>query len=134
MKTDIAIIANKGKSKVCDYRDILSLRYAQQDLMEIIDAAWIEARLTGARGEKAALARAMGVTPDVVTKILTGQRRVQPEEMTVILSHFGASEMQSYDPTMQKLLQRIPELTEQERGFLLAAAEGMIARRHAADE
>lgn len=56
--------------------------------MEVIDRDWIEKRLTGRRGERAALARFLNVKPDIVTKILSGERRVQPEEMPRVLEFF----------------------------------------------
>lgn len=56
--------------------------------MEVIDRDWIEKRLTGRRGERAELARFMNVKPDIVTKILSGERRVQPEEMPRVLEFF----------------------------------------------
>ncbi|MDD7973425.1 S24 family peptidase [Roseinatronobacter alkalisoli] len=56
--------------------------------MEVIDARWISSRLTGRRGERAELARFIGVKPDVVTKILSGERRVQPEEIPRVLQYF----------------------------------------------
>ena len=59
--------------------------------MEIIDGKWIKDRLTGQRGEKAELARHMGVGSDIITKILSGDRRVQPEEIPKVASFFGAS-------------------------------------------
>lgn len=134
MGLNIAIIAKKGKREVCEKRDIFDLRYEQQSGMEIIDADWIKQRLTGRHGERAELARAMGVSPDVVTKILKGDRRVQPAEMPLIYAHFSNQQDDNPDPTMQKLLQRIPQLTGPERDLLLAAAEGMIARRHGEGE
>lgn len=102
--------------------------------MQIINAEWIKQRLTGRRGEQAELARAIGVTPDVVSKILRGERRVQAHEIPKILAHFSEITPIEHDLTVQKLLQRIPELTGPERDLLLAAAEGMIAKRRAEDE
>lgn len=57
--------------------------------MDVIDGKWIAARLTGRRGEKAELARHMRVGPDIVAKILSGERRVQPEEAPRVVSFFG---------------------------------------------
>lgn len=56
--------------------------------MDVIDGKWIAERLTGRRGEKAELARHMGVGPDVITKILSGDRKVQPEEAPRAVSFF----------------------------------------------
>lgn len=56
--------------------------------MDVIDRQWIEKRLTGRRGERAELARFIGVKPDIVTKILSGERRVQPEEIPKVVAFF----------------------------------------------
>lgn len=56
--------------------------------MEVIDRNWIARRLTGRRGERAELARFMNVKPDIVTKILSGDRRVQPEEIPRVVAFF----------------------------------------------
>ncbi|WP_172794878.1 helix-turn-helix transcriptional regulator [Loktanella sp. 3ANDIMAR09] len=56
--------------------------------MEIVDAEWIKKRLTGARGEKSRLADWLGMPANKVTKILTGERRVQAAEVPAILSFF----------------------------------------------
>ncbi|WP_333830983.1 S24 family peptidase [Pararhodobacter sp.] len=56
--------------------------------MDVIDRNWIAKRLTGKRGERAELARFMNVKPDIVTKILSGDRRVQPEEIPQVVAFF----------------------------------------------
>lgn len=58
-------------------------------MMETIDLRWISSRLTGARGEKARLAEALGVSPDQVAKMLAGVRRVQTGEIPKLLAFFG---------------------------------------------
>lgn len=100
--------------------------------MDVIDGKWIAARLGKSRGAKAALADAMGVGQDVVSKILNGKRRVQPEEIPRVLAYFD--EPATEDDVTHRLLARIELLTEQEREFLLAAAEGMIARHRLEDQ
>lgn len=60
--------------------------------MDVIDSEWIRARLTGERGEKAALARHLGVTSDIVTKILKGERKVQASEVPLLVTFFGAED------------------------------------------
>ncbi|MDP2495881.1 helix-turn-helix transcriptional regulator [Shimia thalassica] len=59
--------------------------------MEVIDADWIKQRLSGKRGEKAALAEAVGIAPAKLTNILTGHRRVQQEEIEGFLKFFGVA-------------------------------------------
>lgn len=100
--------------------------------MDVIDGKWIAARLGKDRGAKVALADALGVKPDVVSKILSGTRRVQPEEIPKVLAYFDVPADE--DDVTHRLLARIDLLTEQEREFLLAAAEGMIARHLAEDQ
>lgn len=55
----------------------------------MIDGEWIRTRLTGKRGEKARLAEALGVTADVVSKILNGARQVSAEEADKLRAYFG---------------------------------------------
>lgn len=57
--------------------------------METIDGEWIRARLTGRHGEKAELADFMRVKRDIISKILGGKRRVQPEEIPRVLAFFN---------------------------------------------
>lgn len=128
MRPLIAIIAMNSKAESCQERNFFALRYAQQGGMEIIDADWVRRRLTGRRGEKAELARAMGVKPDVVAKILKGERRVQPNEMPAVLRFFNPEASLGHDEITQRLLAQIPKLTAQERGLVLAAVEGMLSQ------
>ncbi|MBM2293809.1 helix-turn-helix transcriptional regulator [Sulfitobacter pseudonitzschiae] len=57
--------------------------------MDVINATWIKARLTGERGEQARLAEAMGIDNDKMSRILKGKRRVQPEEIPKVLKYFN---------------------------------------------
>lgn len=57
-------------------------------MAQIIDGSWISSQLTGRRGEKADLARSLGVRPDIVSKIISGERSVQPEELPKLLAFF----------------------------------------------
>lgn len=59
-------------------------------MREIIDGSWIKSRLTHRRGEKAALARAMGIGTDKLSKIISGDRHVQPAELPGLLAFFEA--------------------------------------------
>lgn len=62
--------------------------------MDVIDADWIKRRLTGRHGEKAALAKAMGIDLTKMSKVLKGERRVQSSEIPALLRFFesGLSE------------------------------------------
>lgn len=67
------------------------LRYAQRDCMDVIDGEWIKKRLSTKHGEKSRLARHMQVKPEVVTRILNGERQVQAIEIPRVLSYFAES-------------------------------------------
>lgn len=56
--------------------------------MDVIDGEWIKARMTGDRGEQARLAAAMGIDNDKISKVLKGLRRVQPNEIPLVLAFF----------------------------------------------
>jgi phage repressor protein C with HTH and peptisase S24 domain len=56
--------------------------------MDHVDADWIKARLTGRHGEQAELAEVIGITPDKLTKILSGTRRVQASEVPRVIAFF----------------------------------------------
>lgn len=57
--------------------------------MDVIDGRWIAARLTGRRGEKKQLAEAMGIDLPKLSKVLSGERGVQPHELPRLLAWFG---------------------------------------------
>lgn len=57
--------------------------------MDVIDGEWIRARLSDERGERARLARHLGMDGAKLAKILSGERRVQAVEIPAILSFFG---------------------------------------------
>lgn len=101
--------------------------------MEMIDAAWIEARLTGKRGELAALARAIGVDATQISKIRSGERRVQPEEMAKIKAFFDGAQP-APDPRMQRIATLAQQLDDAEKDFLIVAAEGLISRHRGEGE
>lgn len=56
--------------------------------MQVIDGKWIASRLTGAYGEKARLAEAIGIEPFKLSRILKGEREVQASEIPAILRFF----------------------------------------------
>ncbi|WP_103171568.1 hypothetical protein [Paracoccus sp. SY] len=100
--------------------------------MEIIDAQWIAERLTGKRGEKSALAQAMGVTPAEVSKILKGGRRVQPEEMAAVKAFFDGPDVPSR-PAEKRLVDRLKQLTDEELDLMSGVADGLLSRRQTED-
>ncbi|HGG04772.1 MAG TPA: XRE family transcriptional regulator [Aliiroseovarius sp.] len=52
---------------------------------------WIKEHLTGKRGEQAALARAMGINADKMSKIMRGERQIKADELPGMLKFFGVS-------------------------------------------
>lgn len=56
--------------------------------MDDVNAEWIKAHLTGRHGEQAELAEFVGITPDKLTKILAGTRRVQASEVPRVVAFF----------------------------------------------
>lgn len=93
--------------------------------MEIIDAKWLQKRLGNDRGKRAQLAERLGVSPDKVSKMLSGTRKPQSQEIPTILAFFGEGEPNS-DPEILALWK---ELQPSEREFLLNAAKAQIASR-----
>lgn len=83
----IANIASFGKPKHCDFQRYSDLAIsASFPRMEVIDGQWISARLTGRHCEKAKLAAAIGLSPHKLAKVLSGDRKVQAEEIPKITS------------------------------------------------
>ena len=87
--------------------------------MEIVDAKWLLARMSGKRGEKARLAEAMGIGADQVAKILTGVRRVQPEEVPKLLAFFN-EERQSLSEDEVRLLRLFREASDSRQEAVVA--------------
>lgn len=65
--------------------------------MDRIDGKWIAARLTGRHGEKAKIAKAMGIDVQKLSKVLKGIRQVQAHEIPGLMRHFsqGMAESQA---------------------------------------
>lgn len=88
--------------------------------MEVIDGNWIKQRLTGRRGEKTELAQALGISLEKVTKTLSGNRRVQPEEIPKVLEFFRAQGGRTRTDTFAAIFEHLPpKLQEQAEEFLL---------------
>lgn len=110
-----------------------------------IDAEWISERMPRRRGAKSALAAAMGVRPEIVTRILNGSRKVQPDEIPAILDFFGVDPAsvlgylpsspagRDVSPALLRLLDRLSQLEDEELDYLSVAAEGLAARRRQAE-
>lgn len=91
--------------------------------MEIIDTKWLLARMSGKRGEKARLAEALGIGPDQVAKILTGVRRIQPDEIPRIMAFFHEDgfAVTSEERRMLQLYREAPEARREAAEVLLSA-------------
>lgn len=84
--------------------------------MDVIDGKWIKARLSGKRGAQARLAEHMGISPDQMTKILRGIRRVQPEEIPRVISFFDPGQPKG---PAQDIYDRLPaDLQDEALRFL----------------
>jgi DNA-binding transcriptional regulator YdaS (Cro superfamily) len=93
--------------------------------METITAEWLRIRLEGDRGKKAELAEALGIGADKVSKMISGARKPQAEEIPKILAFFGATST-TVDPELAEVWQ---QLEPSERLFLLNAAKAQLAAR-----
>lgn len=72
--------------------------------LDEIDSNWIKSRLKGERGEIARIAEALGVKPDQASKIVSGVRRLQANEIPLIARFFG-EEAVVITPEEKKILQ-----------------------------
>lgn len=106
--------------------EILSdLRKTHYAIMETITPEWLRARLDGDRGKKAALAEALGIGADKISKMISGARKPQAEEIPKILAFFGETQS-NVDPELAAVWR---QLEPSERLFLLNAAKAQIASR-----
>ena len=60
--------------------------------MDVIDGSWIRARLSARHGSQKALADAIGMPPDQLTKIMKGGRQVKAHEIPKILAYFNENQ------------------------------------------
>lgn len=85
-----AQIATSCQAAYCEKRDFPKIANpATSHRMEVLDPTWLRARLKAQRGLSAQLARAMGVEPHIVSKITSGERRIQASEIPAILRFFA---------------------------------------------
>lgn len=95
--------------------------------MEKIDGNWIKSRLTGAHGEKARLAEAMGLSDSKVSKILSGERLVKASEIPTLLRFFGLDG--KVTGTQAQLQARIGLLTEDRQAQAAAYVDFLLAQQ-----
>ena len=122
----IANFASFGKPKHCDFQRYSDLAIsASFPRMEVIDGQWISARLSGRHGEKAKLAAAIGISPHKLAKILSGERKVQAEEIPKVMTHFGAAPDDALSAQEKHLIEVLRRLLGPERAAIVAAAEAL---------
>lgn len=114
--------------------------------MTFINSQWLRDNLPRKRGTKSDLARAMGVRPEIVTRILSGERAIQADEIPAICEFFGlevSAPAQSLPaqlierqltPAMLRLLDQLSHLDDAELDYLTVAAEGLSARRKLSED
>lgn len=92
--------------------------------LDKIDAKWIKSRMTGARGETARMAEALGIKPDQASKIISGTRRLQPHEVPLVARFFGeeAVVISQTEKRFLELFRNAPDGRAQQVEALLAAA------------
>jgi hypothetical protein len=101
--------------------------------MTVIDGKWIEARLTGTRGEKARLARAMGITQAKLSHTLAGERAVQPEEVLPVLRFFNESLGEGdLPPLLGAIREFLPDLEEDDQDAVADFAQRLARKNRAA--
>lgn len=93
--------------------------------MEKITSEWLKERLGDDRGKKAALAEALGLTNDKISKMISGIRKPQAEEIPTIHAFFGET-ASDVDPELAAVWR---QLEPSERTFLLNAAKAQIAAK-----
>lgn len=113
MYANIANIAEERKSDSCDIRDCrVVAESAMIAAMDVVDAEWIKAKLSGRHGEQARLAERMGIDQDKLSKILKGVRRVQAAEVPRVVAFF---EDQSEEPENKVPKLEIADLASEAR-------------------
>lgn len=93
--------------------------------MDEITPEWLRLRLKGARGGQASLAAALGIGPDKVSKMLSGERRPQSNEIPKIFQYFDQLE----GGVGAEFKSVWPELNQKERELILLLAKELISLR-----
>jgi len=87
-----AIIAPYVKRQECEFRQYRFVSiFATNRGMDTIDRDWIKERLDKMpRGSQARLARHMGIQTNTLSKIMSGKRTLQQDEIPKVLTFFNA--------------------------------------------
>ncbi|MEP2833512.1 MAG: hypothetical protein ABJL33_15385 [Hyphomicrobiales bacterium] len=96
----------------------------------MINSEWLQNRISPEdRGIKADLARALGVKPYIVSRMLNGERRVQSAEIPAILEFFKGSESDNALTHEEKrILELWRLLPDEHRQALEIAARGLATQ------
>lgn len=107
--------------------------------MTVVDGEWIKARLPDKRGEKAKLARAMGITMPKLARILSGERNVQPGEVAPVLQFFGETlggpaRAEAHTALMDLVAEELPYLDAEDRAAVATMVRALARAKRGADE
>lgn len=94
-----------------------------------ITPEWIRDRLAERGGTKRALADFIGVTPDAMSKILSGARELKSSEVLKMLNYFKVDVVRGRPLTdaQRELLEASFELDDKELRFLLNSAKANVS-------
>lgn len=96
--------------------------------MKEINSKWLREKLGNDRGLKAELARATGIEPDKISKILSGTRKVQASEAPKIYAFFEPPQKKKkLTADQREMLDLLSRATDQEREFLLKTARANVS-------
>lgn len=153
---DFLNFSQEGKFEIYAIDNVLPK--SQYATMKVYDSLWLKELIGGRRGVQAELAREIGVSPDKITRILNGDRKIQVEEISKIIGFFekfdnidlSIVDARPTDPGAvnlgdparpelpdQEVLARIraiwPKLSESELQVILAAGKGLHAQHQQED-
>lgn len=124
--------------------------------MHHVTPQWIMKHFEAGAGNRAGLAAAMGVRRDVVSKILSGTRKIKADELPAIENYFasltttskttdgaepegiapadvisrlGSAEPSASPEAWRRLMAQLSQLSDEELDYLSVAAEVLVARR-----
>lgn len=99
--------------------------------METLDREWLRKRLGDERGQQAALAKALGVRRDYISKILSGERRIQASEVVPLLRFFGEELSSDVPDGLRAIMDAYRHLSPEDQAYLAKTAQllGVLAER-----
>ena len=93
-----ANFAPNGKQKCANLALKFTVRKPHYEGMEQITAEWLKSKLAEQpRGARARLAEHMGIDQNKLTKVLSGTRKIQAEEIPSIMEFFNITQQQIDD-------------------------------------